>query len=93
MRSACVELDLLSSAAVSWSSIASSSSLGLEVAKHLLFANDITEIVIPSPAEPRDTLPLVQCDCTKDLHFQLVDHVFVLYSGRIRKVKVQLFLD
>lgn len=79
MRSACVELDLLSSAAVSWSSIASSSSLGLEVAKHLLFANDIMEIVIPSPAEPRDTLPLVQCDCTKDLHFQLVDRVCPLF--------------
>lgn len=71
MRSACVELDLLSSAALTWSSIVSSFSLGLEVAKHFYLLMILRRLlVIPSPADPIDTLPLVSCDHSKDLHFQ-----------------------
>lgn len=39
-----MELDLLSSAALTWSSIASAFLLGLEVDKHLLFTNDIKNV-------------------------------------------------
>lgn len=50
MRSVSVELDLLSSAALTWSSIVSSFLLGLEVAKHLLFTDDIKKVAgYPQP--------------------------------------------